>query len=391
MELSYSNLSVREAMLEVKGFEWEGDYRPAAQAAIKELLEGRMENWIDERLVELACEDVADRRNGWFERRLTTEVGDVVLSVKRTRTGSACEVLKAYARRPAHVDRAILDCFLLGASTRKVGRIMAPYLGEVVSPATVSRIARQLDGAVKAYHERPLSDRHRFLLFDGVVLKRKSGAGAKKRVVLVALGITGDGRKEVIDFYLAQGESQGAWEAFLNDLYRRGLRGDRAELSVTDGGKGLLAALPLVYPRLPVQRCWAHKTRNIVNKVRRADQSAVKADLHKISHAKNLRAARRAMTAFHRRWKGQYPAASDCLANDCEAMLAFFRVNDPSVWVQIRTTNAIERRFREVRRRTRPMGVFADSTSMERILYAVFTYENFNQGIGTPIPLTQLA
>ena len=389
MELSYSVSSVREAMFEVKGFEWEGDYRPAAQAAIKEMLEGRMSHWIDERLAELASEDVADRRNGWFSRTLTTEVGDVALSVQRTRTTSACKVLKAYARRPAHVDRAILDCFLLGASTRKVGRIMAPYLGEVISPSTVSRIAKQLDGAVKAYHGRPLADRYRFLLFDGVVLKHKSGAGAKKRVVLVALGITEDGKKEVIDFYMAQGESQAAWEAFLNDLYRRGLRGDRAELIVTDGGKGLLAALPLVYPRLPVQRCWAHKARNVVNKVRKADQKAVKVDLHKISHAKNLRAARRAMTAFHKRWRDEYPAASDCLANDCEAMLAFFKVNDPSVWVQIRTTNAIERRFREVRRRTRPMGVFADSTSMERILYAVFTYENFNQGIGTPILLTQ--
>ena len=247
MELSYSSMSVREAMFEVKGFEWEGDYRPAAQAAIKEMLEGRMNHWIDERLAELAAEDVADRRNGWFSRTLTTEVGDVVLSVQRTRTTSACKVLKAYARRPAHVDRAILDGFLLGASTRKVGRIMAPYLGEVISPSTVSRIAKQLDGAVRAYHERPLADRYRFLFFDGVVLKHKSGAGAKKRVVLVALGITADGRKEVIDFYMAQGESQAAWEAFLNDLYRRGLTGDILELIVTDGGKGLLAALPLVY------------------------------------------------------------------------------------------------------------------------------------------------
>lgn len=391
MEILTSKTTVKEAMFEVKGFEWEGDYRPAAQAAIKEMLEGRMEHWIDERLAELAAEDVADRRNGWFERRLTTEVGDVVLSVQRTRTTSACGVLKAYARRPAHVDRAILDCFLLGASTRKVGRIMAPFLGEVISPSTVSRIVAQLDGAVKAYHERPLADRYRFLLFDGVVLKHKSGAGARKRVALVALGITEDGKKEVIDFYLTKSESQAHWEVFLKDLYRRGLIGKNSELIVTDGGKGLLAALPMIYPRLLVQRCWAHKTRNIVNKVRKADQKAVKTDLHKISHAKNLRAARRAMTVFHKKWSGEYPAASDCLASDCEELLAFFKVKDPSVWVQIRTTNAIERRFREVRRRTRPMGVFADSTSMERILYAVFTYENFKQKIGAPIPLTQLS
>lgn len=368
MERQFFKTKVREATFEVKGFEWEGDYRPAARAAIKEMLESQMDHWADQRLAAMASRDHADRRNGWFARTLTTEVGDVVLAVKRTRTGSACGILKAYARRCEQVDRAILDCFLLGASTRKVGRIMAHLLGEVISPSTVSRIAKQLDGAVKAYHARPLGDRYRFLLFDGVVLKRKSGTGAKKRVVLVALGITEEGKKEVIDFYLADGESTAAWEAFLNDLYRRGLTGERAELIVTDGGNGLLAALPLVYLRLPAQRCWAHKTRNVLNKVRKADQQSVKADLHKISPAKNLKAARRATTAFHKRWKAEYPGASQSLARDSETLLAFFKVNDPNLWSQVRTTNAIERRFREVRRRTRPMGVFEDSTSMERIL-----------------------
>ena len=246
MEILTSKTTVKEALFEVKGFEWEGDYRPAARAAIKEMLESQMVHWADQRLAEMGKKDRTDRLNGWFERRLTTEVGDVVLAVKRIRTASAVEILKAHARRPAHVDRALLDCFLLGASTRKVGRIMAPLLGEVVSPSTVSRIAKQLDGAVAAYHRRPLADRYRFLLFDGVVLKRKSGAGARKRVVLVALEITEEGRKEVIDFYLANGESQAAWEAFLNDLYRRGLKGESAELVITDGGKGLLAAFPLV-------------------------------------------------------------------------------------------------------------------------------------------------
>ena len=389
MEIQTTNQAVREAIKEVKSFEWEGDYRPAAQKAIKEMLESQMSHWADCYLAEMGKKD---RRNGYYERTLTTEVGDVQLSVQRTRKASANAVLKAYERRPTHVDRAILDCFLLGASTRKVGLIMAPMLGKRISASMVSRISMQLDALVAAYHSRTLKDHYRFLLFDGVVLKRKSCAGAKKRVVLVALGITWDGRKEVIDFRLAQGESQNAWEAFLNDLYRRGVTGKNAELAITDGGKGLLAALPFVYPYLLAQRCWAHKTRNVINHVRKADQPMVKADLHKISHAKNLRDARKAMTGFHKRWKDDYPKASACLARDSEEMLYFFRVvKDKDCWSQARTTNAIERRFVEVRRRTRPMGVFADSTSMERILFAVFSYENQKQKISTPISLTQLS
>jgi transposase-like protein len=95
-----------------------------------------------------------------------------------------------------------------------------------------------------------------------------------------------EGRKEVIDFTIAQGESEVAWSRFLCDLYQRGLDGQGLEMVITDGAKGLLAALALVYPGVDIQRCWAHKTRNVLNYVRKDDQKAVKADLHRISQAR---------------------------------------------------------------------------------------------------------
>jgi transposase-like protein len=217
-----------------------------------------------------------------------------------------------------------------------------------------------------------------------VVLTRKTGAGSVKRVVLVALGITPEDRKEVIDFTIASGESQEAWEGFLSDLYRRGLSEEAVELIVTDGGKGLLAALPFVYPHVPVQRCWAHKSRNVLNYVRKADWQAVKKDLHAIQYAPGIKKAQSALGAFCARWRHIYPKAVNCLCADEEHLMTFFQIKDSSWWPQIRTTNSIERRFREVRRRTRPMGVFSDRTSMERILYAVFSYENLRQGVATP-------
>jgi putative transposase len=381
-------LSIRQAFKEVKGFEWEGEYRAAARAAIKELLEGRMERYIDEHLEELELQGIADRRNGKYERHIVTETGDVVVAVQRTRLTSAREVLKGFGRRSAVVDRMILECFVLGLSTRKVGRALAGALGEKVSAGTVSTIAKQLDEAVAVYHRRPLKHRYQFLLFDGVVLKSRTGAGSRKRVVLVALGITPEGKKEVIDFKLADGESQGAWESFLNDLYRRGLSGEGVELIVVDGGKGLLAGLDLVYGTIPVQRCWAHKTRNVLNHVRQADQQEVKRDLHTISHASGSREAQRMFRRFVLKWSEQYPKAVACLQKDIEDLCNFFTIPDSSRWRHIRTTNAIERRFVEVRRRTRPMGVFSDRTSMERILYAIFTYENTKEGTATPLLLT---
>jgi putative transposase len=316
-------------------------------------------------------------------------MGDIELAVPRTRNWSAMEVVRSYARRAPDVDRCILACFVYGLSTRKVSEALLPIFGERVSPATVSRVAKVLDQAVDSFHRRPLENRYSSLQFDGVVLSRKSGEGALRRPVLVALGIRPDGRKEIIDFMMAPAESQEAWEGFLNDLYRRGLTGEGVEMITTDGGKGLIAALQVVYPRGREQRCWAHKVRNVLDKVRLADRDQVKRGLRKIYQAKNRTKALEAALRFAAIWEDTYPEAVKCLMKDLEELLAFFYFTDPDWRKAVRTTNAIERRFREVRRRTRPMGVFYDRTSIERILLAVFVYENQKQGAAIPFLLTQ--
>ena len=372
-----------------QGVPWGEDYRFYSRIALKQLLEDRMKANLDSYLEEMAVRGEEDRRNGRYSRHLLTEIGDVELEVPRTRRYSALKVVRAYSRRAQRIDRMILSCFVLGISTRKVAEALFPVLGERVSASTVSRVGKQLDQVVQAFHRRSLKDQYRVLIFDGVVLSRKSGAGALRRPVLVVLGIRPDGKKEIIDFRLAAGESALAWEAFFNDLYRRGLKGEGVELIVTDGGAGLLAALPLVYSQVPLQRCWAHKIRNILDKVRKSDQPSVKDSLHRVMDAKHLAGARQAAKRFVEQWDQLYPKAVRCLREDLEELLTFFSFRDSSWRKAIRTTNAIERRFREVRRRTRPMGVFSDRTSVDRILYAVFSYENKQQGIATPFLVTQ--
>lgn len=388
--------SIEQAFKEIKTFcvdSWEGEYRTAGRAALKEILQDRMNHWVDRTLQELRAREISDRRNGYFTRHLLTEMGDLELAIPRTRTFSAVGILRHFAaalgRRSGHLERLILLAFTLGLSTRKVGRALLAILGEKISASTVSAVAKQLDGVVEAYHRRPLSDRYGVLVLDGVVLKRKTGVGAQKRPVLVALGILSDGRREVIDFHQAFSESQAEWEGFLNDLYRRGLKGEALELIVTDGGTGLKAALPVVFGQIPVQLCWAHKTRNVLEKVRRPDQQAVKKDLHRISHARNIPTAQTAAQLFVARWQKLYPKATACLVRDLPELLTFLRVRLGLPATALRTTNAIERRFREVRRRTRPMGSFTDHTSIDRIMFAVFSYENQKEGTATPFLLTQ--
>lgn len=379
--------SLPEAMAVVKEMnitssdEWTGDYRGAARDAISSFLTDRMTQKLRFHLADSEACGMPDRRNGHYLRHLLTELGDVLVSVPRTRTYSPVEVIRAYARRSQDVDRLILASFLLGLSTRKVGEALLAILGEKVSPSTVSRVAKTLDKAVSAFHRRRLKESYRALLFDGVVLTRKTGAGPVRRPVLVALGIRHDGKKEIIDFRLARSESADEWESFLTRLTARGLSGRDTEVISVDGGQGLISAVRSVYPLIPLQRCWAHKMRNILDKVRKADSEEVKKGLVRVYGARNLKEARSAAKRWSTAWEGRYPAAVKCLRDDLDDLLTCFGFDDKLFRRRIRTTNAIERVFREVRRRTRPMGVFENRTSVERILYAVFLYENIRYGV----------
>jgi transposase-like protein len=374
--------------LQAQGLDWGEGYRPLGRQALAEIVETEMSAAVDRWLESLEAEAAGDRRNGYYKRRFLTELGDIELNVPRTRRYCPTEILRAYARRSPEIDRAILAGFVLGLSTRKLGETLLCLLGRPVSAATVSRVAKTLDATVAAFHARPLSGRHKALMLDGVVLSRKTGAGALRRPVLVALGLRHDGKKEILDFRLARAESAWEWERFLDDLHKRGLTGEGLDMICVDGGAGLLAALPMVYDKIPVQRCWAHKIRNVLNKVKVVDEKAVKADLHAVMNAQTAARARSAARRFADRWSEAYPGAVDCLRDDLDELLTCFRYKTLAERRAVRTTNAIERRFREVRRRTRPMGVFQDKTSMDRVLFAVFTHENKMQKIPSLFDLT---
>ena len=366
-----------------------GGYRTLARQAMKEVIETELGKMVDAYIDGIIDdEEIIDRRNGYYRRNLLTALGDIELLVPRTRLYCPTELLHAYARRESEIDRCIGCGFVLGLSTRKIGETLLPLLGRPVSSSTVSRVAKTLDAAVSAFHARPLTGTYRALILDGVVLSRKTGAGALKRPVLVALGLRHDGKKDILDFQLAGSESEKQWERFLHSLYMRGLTQDSFEIICVDGGKGLLAAVDTVYAGKPVQRCWAHKIRNILDKVRKKDREAVHHDLTAIMNANSTHQARSIARDFADAYEEQYPRAVKCLRDDLDQMLTCFRYKTLQERKQVRTTNAIERRFREVRRRTRPMGVFQDATSMERILYAIFIHENKSQGIASLSTLT---
>jgi putative transposase len=208
--------------------------------------------------------------------------------------------------------------------------------------------------------------------------------------MLVAYGVRADGSRALLAFRRSPGESQVQWEGLLNDLYRRGLEGERLALVITDGCPGLAAALQTVYPRVPHQRCWVHKMRNILEKVRRVDHDAVKADAQAIYQADGLGASRLAFQEFKLRWQSRYPSVVKQLEQDLPDLLSFFH-SPPPLWRKLRTTNAIERCFVEVRRRTRPMVCFVNEESVERIIFSIFNRFNEDWNNRTLRLFTQVA
>lgn len=365
------------------GEEFWGQVRWRTQRALQQLLEADSEQQMSDYLGLARYErsqesdERVDSRNGCYERDYVTPLGSIRIRVRRTRKRSFLpRGLKTLERRAPEVAEMIRQAFLRGISTRAVGRVVALLTDEPVSAQTVSRLTRVLDQQVERFHRAPLADEWSYLLLDGVWLKVRRAFGPQRVLLLVAYGVRADGSRQLLAFTRARAESQASWEAFLWDLHERGLAGRQLRMVLSDGCAGLAAAIETIYPQARHQRCWVHKMRNLRDAVRRRDQAAVKRDAQRIYLAGNTAQARAAFQRFRFRWQAAYPGLLKRLERDLPELLTFFDFPQ-LLWRKLRTTNAIERCFVEVRRRTRPMVLFVNLASVERIIYAIF--HRFNQ------------
>jgi transposase-like protein len=377
--LDFSERTVRRRWREIKTVLRE-DLTVYTRHYLKQLLQHTLEEEREIYLRAARHERTAarqDYRNGYYTRDLSTELGLLrELRVPRTRTkGFVPQVLDRYQRRRPAVAALLREAFLSGASTRRVGPLLAPLLGERVSATTVSRITATLDADVRAFQRRPLRTPIRYLLLDGIRLRVKTPQGVQPRLVLCAYGLTPAGQRCLLNFRQAKAESAAAWGAFLQDCYARGLTGETLRLVVTDGSPGLHAALDIVYPYVARQRCWVHKLRNVAAKLPRKHQAACLGGVAAIYGAATERAARQAFRVWATRWRPLVPKAVACLERDLGELLSCFAC-PPEHRRKVRTTNAIERAFREVRRRVRPMTCFTNPASCDRIVYAVISHLN---------------
>jgi putative transposase len=373
--------SVAERWQEVKNAdEWWDDLHDTVRETMKRILEGSLECELLEQLRAAAYErnpDRVDYRNGYRFRSLQTRLGIIQhLRVPRSRDGTyQSRLLPRFGRHEASVEDLICDSFLGGLSTRRVGEVLEPLLGEPVSPSTVSQITKSLDGEVRRYHARPLPTDIVYFFLDGIVLKVKGVAKVQRKVILAAYGISSTGVRVLLDFQVATSESSQNWEGFLNNLYRRGIDSKTLRLIVTDGGTGLHEALQVVYGSVKRQRCWVHKLRNVMGRLPVRYRDECLSQLRTVYMAESRDNASNRYRLWADKWKKHVPKVVECVEKDIDELLNF--LDQPlALASKLRTTNAIERSFREVRRRTRPMSCFNNDASCERIIFAVFNHQN---------------
>jgi transposase-like protein len=298
-------------------------------------------------------------RNGYLpERRVQTGIGEVAVRVPRVRDRSGggarfnSSLLPPYLKRARSIEELIPWLYLKGVSTGDYQEALAALLGDQakgLSANTVSRLKQGWIDEHRAWSQRDLTER-RYVYWwaDGVY----SNVRLDDRLcLLVIIGVTEHGHKELIAVEDGHRESEASWLELLTGLRERGLtRGPK--LAVGDGALGFWKALSKLYPDTEHQRCWVHKTANVLNKLPKSIQPKVKTELHEIGMAETREDAHRAFDRTLKRFEAKYPQAMDCLKKDRDALLAFYDY-PAEHWVHIRTTNPIESTFATVRLRTK--------------------------------------
>ena len=332
---------------------------------------------IEEELTAFLGRDYYERRNdqegsrsGSKPRTIKIGCGDIEIEMPRVRDAGGpfhSELIPPRVTRMEEIQDIIPLLYMNGISTRKVKKSVGKLLGKRgLSHQNVIRITEKVVEEFKQWKIRDLTKlKVVYLILDGTRLAVRAGT-REKEAVLVAWGFLEDGSLEPLSISLGNQESYNAWKWFLQDMVRRGLQ--EPMLVVIDGCPGLIKAVTEVFPGSDKQRCTKHRTENVLDKVLKEDRDKVKESLRKIFYASTYEHAKEAVGLFKDKWGKKYPSAVEILTEDIELCLTYYKYPYRH-WKRIRTTNVVERSFREVKRRTKGVGRFNNE---ERALAMVY-------------------
>ena len=315
----------------------------------------------------------ASTRAGHYERKLLTTAGTVTLKMPKLRSLTfETAIIERYRRRESSTEEAMMEMYLAGVSVRRIEDITQALWGERASPSTISEINQKIYVTIEEWRNRPLAEEYPYVYLDGIWLKRSWGGEVRNIAVLVALGVTASGYREVLGVCEGSREDSDSWLDFLRHLKGRGLKG--VQLIVSDKCLGLIDALGAVFPDARWQRCTVHFYRNVLRLVPKG-KSAQVALMLKAIHAQEDKqsAMKKAAEVAEKLEEQKLGKAATLIREAVEETMAFYAF-PPTHWRKLRTNNMLERVNREIRRRTRTVGSFPDGKSALMLVAARLRY-----------------
>jgi putative transposase len=336
--------------------------RQGAQQLLAQAIHAEVADWIERHQ---HCRDGDGRRqvvrNGHLpERTITTGLGSVAVQQPRVqdrrpvhqREKFTSAILPPYLRKTKSVEELLPWLYLKGVSTGDFSEALAALLGpdaKGLSATTITRLKSIWEKEYQDWSKRSLAGKqYVYVWADGVYFNIRLEGG--RQCILVLMGATADGKKELIAIQDGQRESEQSWKELLLDVQSRGLTIE-PKLAIGDGALGFWKAVRQLWSDVREQRCWVHKTANVLDKLPKGMQPKAKEMLHAIYLAPSRAEAEKAFDLFVRTYEAKYPKATECLAKDRTELLVFYDF-PAEHWVHLRTTNVIESVFATVRLRT---------------------------------------
>jgi putative transposase len=311
------------------------------------------------------------QRNGTRDKLVATTTGDLTVKIPKLRTGSFFPSLLAPRRRiDVALHAVVMQAWVEGVSTRKVDDLVAALGVESgISKSEVSRICAQLDGEVAAWRARPLDEQAvPYVFLDATYCKARVNGRVVSRAVVIATGVSADGRREVLGCDVGDSENEVFWTDFLRGLRDRGLSG--VQLVISDSHRGLTNAIDTVLAGAAWQRCRVHFMRNVLARVTKGQAEMVAAAIRTIFAQPTADTVREAVENVAATLERQFPAVATVLRDAREEITAFAGFPQAH-WRKIWSTNPLERLNKEVKRRTDVVGIFPDDTALLRLASCV--------------------
>lgn len=310
-----------------------------------------------------------DSRNGSRDRDLNTRVGRITLQVPRHRNVPfKTLVFENYSRSEAALVAGMAEMVVNGVSTRKVSRVMETLCGTSFSKSAVSDVCKDLDKAVKEFRNRPLEGDYPFLTVDATYFKVRENSRVISKAFMIAYGTNAEGHREILGFGVYANESSATWTDFLLGLKKRGLTG--LLMITSDAHEGILNAIGKVFPTVPWQRCQFHFIRNITDKAPKKYQAGLQTELQELFNCKTMAEARKVRDRIMEDYRDVAEPAVTCLDEGFESAMTVMLL---PAWLRrfYRTSNQIERLNKELKRRSKVIGVFPNEDSVLRLMGSV--------------------